>query len=202
MKNLEIIKMNSGNLAINIDDKELSLLKEIAKDANQNFVTLNPEGVGIGEEVYSEIYCQITEYDKHHYRWTDGKIKEIKHGLKKEEARALDFLDGVDLTLNLIRPEQDEDVIFSCPRSTYWNFSKYVYNLLQKNLTPKHVVTRIKILMRQFEIGKPVPTATFEAVGLFNGTPNIVDVEVITSEKETSQTQEEKNQELPKSWKD
>jgi len=204
MKNLEVIKSDRENLAINIDEKELNLLKIIAKDANQNFVLLSPEGVVIGEEVHPQIYCQIVNIDKYHYQWAEGKIKEIKHGLGKEEARQLDFLDGADLTLKLITPNRDDAFILSCPQSSYWNLAKFVKHLLQKNLAPQQVVTRIKVLIRQFKIGKPVPTATFEAVGPYNETPNIVDAEVISPEKEISgpPSEIESKQELPNGWAD
>lgn len=198
---IDIKKLENGNIALIIDNKEIEKLNKIAEDANQKYAGLSSEGVVIGEEAHPEIYCQIKKIDKYHYKWSDGKIKEIKHGLEKEEAKKLDFVDGVDLTLKLLKSEHVEYVILSCPQSSYWNFSKYVKYLLQKNLAPQHVVTRIKVLMRQFKVGKPVPTATFEAVGLFNATPNVVDAEVIeTSEEETPQPPSEINQNMPKGW--
>ena len=130
----------------------------------------------------------------------NGKIKEIKHGLEKTEAKQMDFVDGVDLTLNLIKPKYDEAFILSCPQSTYWNFSKYVKHLLHKNVAPQHVVTRIKVSMRQFKVGKPLPTAIFEAVDLLNATHSVVDAEVIPPEEETSQPPSEINQNLPEGW--
>jgi len=197
----EIIKPEDGQMALIINDKDLEKLNKIAEDANQNYAGLDPEGIVIFDEVHPEIYCQIKDIDDYKYRWTDGKIKEVKYGLEKENAKELGFVDGVDLTLNPIKPDHNEAVILSCPQSTYWNFSKYVKHLLQKNLAPQHVVTRIKVLMRQFSKGKPVPTATFEAVGLINATPKVVDAEVIeTPKEETSQPQSEINQNMPRGW--
>ena len=66
------------------------MLKKISRNANQKYLALHLEGVGIGNEIFKEIDCQIIDIDKYHYRWTDGKIKEIKHGLDDKDAKAED----------------------------------------------------------------------------------------------------------------
>jgi len=56
--------------------------------------------------------------------------------------------------------------------------------------------------MRQFKVGKPVPTAIFETVGLFNATPKAVEAEVIETPGEgTSQPPSANNHDLPDRWK-
>ena len=55
--------------------------------------------------------------------------------------------------------------------------------------------------MRQFKVGKPVPTATFEAVGPLNAAPKVVEAEVIETPGEgTSQPPSENNQGMPRGW--
>jgi hypothetical protein len=145
---------------------EMELLKNIARDGQTNFVGLKKEGLQIGQEYYTEIFCQITSMEKYSYKWEGGTNKVVDRNMSREEAKAAGYAEGMDLSLKILKPEFEEEFTLPMPQSSYWNFSKYVQFLLSKNVHPKAVVTKIRTTLKQFKVGSPVAVATFEAVGM------------------------------------
>lgn len=156
----------TGTVNVELTDYDMDLLKDIARDGQTNFIGLKREGLEIGQEYYSEVFCQITDMDRYAYKWEGGTNKLVDRNLSKEEAKAAGYAEGMDLTLKLLKPEFEETFTLSMPQSSYWNFSKYVAFLLSKNVHPKMVVTKIRTTLKQFKVGSPVAVATFEAVGM------------------------------------
>lgn len=156
----------TGTVNVELTDYDMDLLKDIARDGQTNFIGLKKEGLEIGQEFYTEVFCQITGMDRYNYKWEGGTNKLIDRTMTKEEAKAAGYAEGMDLTLKLLKPGFEEPYTLSMPQSSYWNFSKYVAFLLSKNVHPKMVVTKIRTTLKQFKVGSPVAVATFEAAGM------------------------------------
>jgi hypothetical protein len=162
----ELTVNSNGNVSLDISESFMSLLNDIKADGRTNYISLTEDGVKVGDDYFSEVFAKIVDLDKYSYRWENGKNKIIKRGMDKAEAKNQGFADGMDLTLQMIKPEFDDLFTMSLPQSSYWNFAKYVQHLLAKGVTPKHVITKIRPTMRQFKAGKPVAVANFEAVAM------------------------------------
>ena len=198
----ELMTTENEIMDLEISESDLALLQDIARDGQTNFVGLKKEGLEIGQEYYPEIFCQITAWDRYNYKWEGGTTKLTDKTMSKEEAKACGYNEGMDLTLKIVKPEMAETFTLSMPQSSYWNFAKYVQFLLSKEVSPKHVVTKIRTTLKQFKIGSAVSVATFEAVGTIEQEPVDVTPQKIEPAPQPSvpTEQESVNEGMPAGW--
>jgi hypothetical protein len=163
-----VLRSRDGKLATTeVSDSQQTKLDAIAKDARNNFITREPEGLKFRGNIYEELFVQILEWDPLHYFWKDGKDKDTRHDLTDKEAEELGYKRGADLRIRILNPDvEDEIAELSLPLTSYLNFSTYCDHLKRANMTPKHVVTKLGTDMTQFKVGKPQPVVTFTPVGL------------------------------------
>jgi hypothetical protein len=193
-----------GTTDLELPAADMEMLKDIARDGATNFVGLKREGLSIGQEFYSEIFCQIMRIDRYSYLWQGGTSKIINRDMTRDEAKAAGYAEGMDLSLKILKPEMGEEHTLSMPQSSVWNFSKYVAFLLSKDVHPKAVVTKIRTTLKQFKKGSPVAVANFDALGMIQQESETV-VNVTPKEEPAPQPQpvperQTLNQEIPAEW--
>jgi hypothetical protein len=193
---------NIGTMVeMELSASEMELLKDIARDGQTNFVSLKKEGLQIGQEFYTEIFCQITRMEKYNYMWQGGTNKVVDRTMNRDEAKEKGFNEGMDLSLKILKPEFEEEFTLSMPQSSYWNFSKYVQFLLSKNVHPKAVVTKIRTTQKQFKVGSPVAVATFSAEGMIQQEPlNVTPKSEPAPQTAPVAKEQPVNQEIPAEW--
>ena len=141
-----------------------------------NFAKNTKEGIELAQETYPEIFAQITAWKRYFYRWENGTNKLVDDTMTKDEAKRDGWSEGMDLTLKVLKPEFQDLFTLSMPQSSVWNFAKYVQFLLSKNVTPKHVATKMRSNLKQFRQGSPVPVLSFDAVGTIQPEQDAVNV--------------------------
>ena len=193
--------MNTGTMDVSVSDSELAELQALAQDNVSNFAKNTKEGIELAQQTYPEIFAQITAWKRYFYRWENGTNKLVDDTMTKDEAKRDGWSEGMDLTLRVLKPEFEDLFTLSMPQSSVWNFAKYVQFLLSKNVTPKHVVTKMKSTLKQFKQGSPVAVLSFEAVGRIDEKP----VNVTPEEEPAPQTapiakEQTVNQEIPAEW--
>ena len=151
----------NGMVTFEISEDELELYREISKDAGGNYVGLKTEGLQIGQEYFQEIFVQIIRTEKLFYKW-DGSSKQKNRTMTRNEAESAGYDEGADLSLKILHPEMAEDYILSLPKTSFYNYGRYVRHLLSRGTTPKAVITKISTVMKQFAQGNPVSLAVFE----------------------------------------
>ena len=186
---------------LEISESDLALLQDIARGGQTNFVGLKKEGLEIGQEFYSEVFVQVMRIDRYSYLWQNGTNKIIDRDMTRDEAKASGYAQGMDLTLKILKPEMEEVHTLSMPKSSVWNFSKYVAFLLSKNVHPKMVVTKIRVTLKQFAKGSPVAVATFSAEGTIQAEPvNVIPVENPAPQPSVPTEQQSVNEGMPAGW--
>jgi len=208
MENSILLKKNEKKLAIiEVPESLQSELDAIAKDARSSFITREAEGLNFRDRIYEELFVQVLEWERMHYIWRDGKEKEIRHNLTDQEAQELGYKLGADLRLRILNSDvEDEIAKLALPISSYVNFSRYCDHLNNGGITPKHVVTKLATVLKQFKVGKPQPVVTFTPVTLIQdwqraasdkSTPQETVVEVEPHQGSEELVAEKKNEEDP-----
>ena len=68
------------------------------------------------------------------------------------------------MTVQVLKPELMGEYVLSLPLSSFLSFRDYARFLVSKDLTPQHVISRLKTTLKQFKKGNPVSVVVFEPV--------------------------------------